>query len=143
MCKYPNHDAPAEDKVEIVFLRKEKQQFRNFVFCLNLGWRDYCFNFYGISLVNFFYLKYLRLNNVRLIFNNSYLKFVFVFSIRGFVVIMASFYFGQVSLCGIFISIPNLKFWFWLWHRMVSFSLCLARKNFVKIIRLWDAVTWE
>ena len=57
VCKYFNHDAPAEDKVEIVFLRKEKQQFRNFVFCLNLGWRDYCFNFYGISLVNFFLSK--------------------------------------------------------------------------------------
>lgn len=84
VCKYFNHDAPAEDKVEIVFLRKEKQQFRNFVFCLNLGWRDYCFNFYGISLVNFFYLKYLRLNNVRLMFNNGHLKFVFVFSIRGY-----------------------------------------------------------
>lgn len=57
VCKYFNHDAPAEDKVEIVFLRKEKQQFRNFVFCLNLGWKDYCFNFYGISLVNFFLSK--------------------------------------------------------------------------------------
>ena len=47
---------------------------------------------------------------MRLMFNNGHLKFVFVFSIRGFVVMMASFYFGQVSLFGLFISIPNLKF---------------------------------
>ena len=40
-----------------LLLRKEKQHFRNSLFCLNLGWRDYNFNFYGISLVNFFILN--------------------------------------------------------------------------------------